>query len=108
MPIFVNDIGTAIRLRVYGKDLSLGLNPRIYYKSPTGTQDYWDATLEDSITGVDEQGDNILVTDIIQRVIQAGDFFESGNWQIQGYIELPTWTGFSTIRTIKIDKDLST
>ena len=102
MSIFINDIGTIIRLRITNKDLTNGVNPRIYYKSPSGIQGSWVATIEDTNL---PSGD--IVTDVLQYIFNSGDLSESGVWQIQGYIELPAWSGFTTIETIKVEKDLS-
>jgi len=91
--IFVNDVGTTIRIKVSNKDISSGSNYRIYYQAPSGETGFYPASLRD--------------TDTIEYVVQPNDFNEEGRWKIQGYVELPGWSGFTGIIDVFIQRNIT-
>ena len=38
----------------------------------------------------------------IKYVVQAGDIDMAGDWDMQAYVELPTWKGRGAISTLKV------
>lgn len=91
--IYMNDIGTTIKIKVQNRDISTGSNYKIYYKSPDGTTGSWNASLHN--------------TDTIEYAVGVDDFNVAGKWQIQGYVELPGWSGFTDMNELMVLKDLS-
>jgi hypothetical protein len=83
MSIKVNGVTTLIKLNA-GEDLSSATVKRIYYRKPSGTQSFWAASLD-------------ATNQILQYSTTATtDLDEDGEWVLDGYIESPTWNGYST------------
>jgi hypothetical protein len=83
--VFVGDVGTKIRLDA-GQDISSASLIQLKYKKPSGETGTWTGTLEG--------------TDYAYYITQAAsepDLDENGRWQIQLYVELPTWQGHGEI-----------
>ena len=38
----------------------------------------------------------------IKYVVQAGDLDVAGDWQLQAYVEFPTWKGRGEVATLKV------
>lgn len=90
--IFIDDVGTSIRIKVSNKDISSGANYRLYYHSPSGDTGFYPAALRD--------------TDTIEYIVQPADFNEEGHWKLQGYVELPGWSGYTGIIDVFIKKNI--
>jgi hypothetical protein len=92
--LFINDIGTTIRLRLRNNTISSSDTVRIYYRTPSNVFGYW-------VGAVD--GHNSIV-----YRIQSGDITEPGNWQIQGWISraYDEWSGYTSIVTLPVQNDL--
>ena len=76
--VFVGDIGTEIALDC-GAPLTGASLLRIVVKKPSGAIVNWTAVAD---------GPNGL-----RYVTQAGDLDQAGDWQLQAFVQLPTWTG---------------
>ena len=46
--------------------------------------------------------DVIRKSDGIKYVVQAGDLDVAGDWQLQAYVEFPTWKGRGEVATLKV------
>lgn len=92
--IYEEDVGTKITLDLV-EDISSSTVWRIYYKKPSGTTGYWTASREGG-------------TNHIYYVTTTGgdpvtpDLDEAGIWKLQGYIEMPGWTGRSETIEMKV------
>ena len=77
--VFLNDIGTLIRVDV-GSDVSLATVHWIKYIKPDGTTGHWDATVS---------------TQYLQYVSTDGDLDQVGEWTVAALITTPsgTWHG---------------
>ena len=89
--IYEGSLGVVIVLDT-GIDLASATSVRIRYKKPNGVRGSW-------------VGDVYESTKIKYTTI-SGDLNVSGNWRIQAYAVLPTWTGFGTICTFPVSKPL--
>lgn len=76
--IYVGDTGTDIILDS-GADISSATTLQIKYKKPSGDTGAWTATVQSTTKAV--------------YTTQAGDLDESGEWRIQIYVELSSWSG---------------
>jgi hypothetical protein len=92
--IIRNDTGTIIRLYPQaGESIAGAANVRIYFTKPSGDKGYWDATIN-------------VPENAIEYTAEAGDFDQIGKWYVQGYLELPAWTGRTTTEVIEIGEDI--
>ena len=85
--IFVGDVGTAISLDCE-VDISAASVRRIVVRKPNGRRVQWTAVADG--------------TTKIKYVTQAGDLDVAGDWDMQAYVELPTWKGRGAISTLKV------
>lgn len=76
--VYVGDIGTLVKVDC-GQDISDSTVFKILVKKPDKTEHEWDGVLGG--------------TDYIEYNSQAGDFDQAGTYQIQAYIDTPTWQG---------------
>jgi hypothetical protein len=77
---FQDDVGTIIEVNV-GEDVSLATTLELRIRKPNGAVENWTAA-KDSL--VDTQ---------INYTVVAGDFDQAGEYRLNSYIVLPTWTG---------------
>ena len=93
MKIYKNDIGTKIILDA-GCDISAATVLKMMYSKPGAkrVKGEWVASAEG--------------TDSVYYVTQANDLNVSGNWQIQLYIETPTWKGYGETVNFKVYDNL--
>lgn len=81
-------------LRIYlacGVNISSTLAERIYYRKPSGIEEYWEATVSDDLNG------------IMYYDIQESELDEAGEWRFWSYIKFNdgTWaTGESVTMMI--------
>lgn len=84
--VHVGDIGTVFRLTIYDDttlaNLSGATTKQILFSKPSGM--LLTKTAVFTTDGTDGK---------IQYVTVAGDLDEAGQWTIQGYLVLSTWTG---------------
>ena len=99
--IHVGDVGTVFRVTLYDCDVIVDLtgynSVQIKLQKPDETVDTHTATIY--------QNDPTL--GIIEYITQAGDLDQDGLWQIQGYVDIPTWTGHSDTEKFKVYTNLS-
>ena len=84
--VFLNDIGTLIRVDV-GSDITGATVHEIKYIKPDGTTDSWDATVS---------------TQYLQYTTVDGDLDQVGEWKIQALVTTAsgTWHGELTRFTV--------
>ena len=61
---------------------------QVIVKKPNGRRVTWNA-VQDAETS-------------IKYVVQAGDLDVAGDWQLQAYVEFPTWKGRGEVDTLKV------
>jgi len=93
MVIFVGDTGTKIILNV-GLDISAATLRQIKYLSPDSTVGAWTAAQE--------------TTTSISIVTTADTLDARGRWQLQVYIETPTWQRHGEICTLEVSAVVGT
>ena len=76
--VFKGDVGTKIRCDA-GMDISAASSLKIRYAKPDGTKGLWDATLEG--------------TRFAYYITQDGDLDQIGQWEVQIYATIGSWTG---------------
>ena len=76
--IHKGDIGTRIELDA-GSDISLATVLKIRYEKYGGVKGEWDAELSG--------------TQIAYYITEAGDLDVVGPWELQLYVEMPSWKG---------------
>ena len=89
--VFVGDVGTEIALDC-GTALSTASVRRIIAKKPNGTRVTWTAVADG--------------TNGIKYVTQANDLDVAGTWQLQAYVELPTWKGSGAVASMTVSQVL--
>lgn len=82
MTIYVNDIGTLIKVAV-GTDISTATVHKIKFKKPNGVKGEWAAEI-----GSDDVS--------LEYTTVEDDIDVEGTWIVQAYVELPAWSGHST------------
>ena len=85
--VFVGDVGTVISLEC-GTDISAATVRRIVVKKPNGYRVQWTASADG--------------TTAIKYATQDGDIDMAGDWDMQAYVELPTWKGKGGVTTLKV------
>lgn len=90
-PVFVGDTGTEIVLET-GVDLSSATLRRIVARKPNGVDVNWTATA-DSATA-------------IKYVTQDNDLDLAGVWQLQAYVETPSWKGSGAVVSMTVSQVL--
>lgn len=85
--IFVGDVGTEISLDC-GIDVANATVKKIIVKKPDGKRVQWVAQLDG--------------TNAIKYTTALGDIDVAGDWDMQAYIELPTWRGKGSVATMKV------
>jgi hypothetical protein len=84
------DIGTVIILDT-GVDLSGAVSSSIKYKKPNGTTGEWTATTS---------------TTEIRYTTLAGDIDQAGDWELQGYVDLGSWEGRSSVVSTTVGEQI--
>lgn len=90
--VFSGDIGLQLQITFSDQDLSTASGLAIKYKNPNGTTGSWSATL--------------VGTDTLQYTTSSGDLSVAGTWTLQGYAELPTWSGYSDKDFIHVKENI--
>ena len=85
--VFVGDEGTIISLDC-GTSVATATVCQIIVKKPNGRRVTWNAVQDAETT--------------IKYVVQAGDLDVAGDWQLQAYVEFPTWKGRGEVATLKV------
>lgn len=98
--VFVGDIGTSFRgtFKEDGTavDVSSATSKTIIFEKPDGTKVTQTATFfTDGTDG------------IIQYSSVSGDLDIGGDWRLQGFIAMPSWTGHSDIVNFKVYDNLT-
>lgn len=78
--IYKGDAGTVIEVSV-GEDVSLATTLELRIRKPDGTVENWTATKDP------------LIDTQINHTVSAGDLDQVGEYRLNSYIVLPTWTG---------------
>lgn len=86
----VGDIGTLISLDV-GEDISAATVAKLAIKKPSGATEVWTGSVNATA---------------IEYTVIAADLDEAGDWDVQGYVETPAWSGYSTIATMTVGERL--
>lgn len=90
--VYKNDIGTKIRLNA-GSVISAATLIQIKYKKPNGDIGTWTAVLEG--------------TDYGYYITTTNDLDQTGKWEVQLYVVLPSWQGHGEIATLQVYKRLT-
>lgn len=77
--VYKNEVGLAIILDC-GQDVSAATGIKIKVKKPNNTEVEWDA--------------NVYNTNYIRYITQTNDLDLAGNYDLQSYMTLGSWTGF--------------
>lgn len=85
--VFVGDVGTVISLDC-GAITTAATLRQVIVKKPNGRRVTWNA-VQDAETS-------------IKYVVQVGDLDVAGDWQLQAYVEFPTWKGRGEVATLKV------
>lgn len=98
--IHVSDIGTILRLTVYegssALDISSATTKQFKFKKPDGIT----STIDASFTTDGSDGN-------LQYTVTSGFLDQSGTWQVQVYLVLPTWQGHSDIKRFEVRLNIS-
>jgi hypothetical protein len=92
MSVYVGTFGT--RIEIVGQDsldLSGAVSAQINFVKPGGTSGSWTATVVDNV---------------VRYTTDADDLDEAGTWQIQAFVDLGTWRGYSTIESFTVEEPL--
>lgn len=89
---YINTIGTVIRVDV-GSDISTATVRKFLVRKPSNEYVEWTATVGDPVQGVYQ---------ILEYVVQAGDWDEPGTYALQAYVEMPEWQGPGTTVKFKL------
>lgn len=89
--IFVGDVGTRIVLDC-GLSVANAAVRKIIVRKPGGKKVEWVAQLEG--------------TDAVSYVTGSGDIDTPGIWELQAYVELPSWKGFGEIAKLTVNRAL--
>ena len=89
----VGDIGTKIRYDA-GESIADKTVLKLEYRKPDGTTGEWTAVVYDTNSAEYETA-------------AAGDLDVAGIWQLQIYIETPSWKGHSEIKKFEVAANLS-
>ena len=85
--LHVGDVGTEIVLDC-GTNVSNSTLRETIAKKPDESRVHWTASVADETS--------------IKYVVQAGDLDVAGDWQLQAYVEFPTWKGRGEVATLKV------
>ena len=85
--VYVGDKGTEIILEC-GSDISAATVRKIKAKKPDGTTVDWTAVASG--------------TTAVKYTTLTGDLSMAGNWQLQAYVETPTWRGLGETFTLNV------
>ena len=85
--VYKGDVGTRIKLDT-GQNLSAATTLRIVYEKPNGERGYWTASA--------------IETTKLYYDTQAGNLDVDGDWTIQAFVSLPTWTGYGESVTMTV------
>jgi hypothetical protein len=90
--IHVGDIGALIRIVIEtDTDISSADSAEIRYQKPSGEIGAWSA----SVTG-----------DVIEYNTLEGDIDEPGIWHMQGYIDMGSWKGSTSVVKFTMGRSL--
>lgn len=84
------DIGTVIILDT-GEDISTATLVKIRYKKPNGDTGEWTASVNSTE---------------VRYTTLAGDIDQTGDWEMQAYVELAAWQGYSAIVEVPVGEQL--
>jgi len=87
----VDDIGTVIDYDA-SESIEDGTVFKLKYKRPDGTSGEWIATL--------------VGTQKARHITEQGDLPVAGSYDIQLYLETPSWKGHGTIESFEVEKNL--
>ncbi|OGH07413.1 MAG: hypothetical protein A2W22_03015 [Candidatus Levybacteria bacterium RBG_16_35_11] len=93
--IYINDIGTALILNTLA-DISSATVINYKFKRPDGS------TFLRTGSFVTNGADYLL-----RYITQDGDMDIDGDWQMQSYLEMPTWRGHSQIVDFSVYRHLA-
>lgn len=82
------DIGAVIRITpATDEDINSAVSAQIRYRKPSKIVGFWEAT---------------IVNGALEYVTQENDIDEAGEWFFQGYVDLVSWAGSTTVVKSKI------
>lgn len=87
----VGDIGTLISLDV-GESIATATVAKLVVKKPSGATVVWVGSPNATA---------------IEYTVIASDLDEEGDWTVQGYVEMPSWSGYSTVATMTVGTRLA-
>jgi hypothetical protein len=93
MAVFIGDFGT--RIKIVGQDemdLSGAVSSQIKFVKPSGASGAWPGT---------------IVNNAVTYFTNNDDLDEAGTWQIQAFVDLGSWSGHSTVQTMKVKEPIS-
>jgi hypothetical protein len=91
---YIGDIGTEIEVTV-GSDISTATEFKLKVKKPSGKLAEWECELGSVGVG----GITTLV-----YIVKDGDWDESGYYDLQAYVVMPSWSGLGDTVKFKIEK----
>ena len=84
---FVGDVGTVLLVNVC-TDITAATLAALDISKPDGTTVRWVGS--------------VYNTTYISYVVQSGDFDQTGEYRVQSYVELPSWTGHGDLDRFKV------
>ena len=87
----VGDIGTSLVIDL-GEDVSGADSVSIVARKPDRTTEVWAAN---------------AVNETVVYIIADGDLDQHGDWQLQAYVDLTTWSGYSTTVILVVGERLA-
>lgn len=90
--MFVGDVGTSIELDT-GVDITSATTVQIDYLKPgASTSASWDA--------------EVFETTKVRYFTEAGDVDVDGDWDMQVYVEMPSWSGHGEVALVHVEPAL--
>lgn len=86
--IHVGDVGTKIRIEFdQNTNIIEAISSTIKCKKPSGTRETWTASVVDNG---------------LEYTTVDGDINESGEWELQGFVDLGTWSGSTGVIKLQV------
>ena len=103
--IHLNDVGTAFEITVVKKNLITGLMEVVDISSTTLRQIIFKkpslATVPHTAVFITDGTDGKML-----YISVADDLDQAGDWELQGYIEMPTWQGHTVTGKFEVEPNL--
>ena len=87
----VGDIGTSLVIDL-GEDVSGAASTKIVARKPDHTTAIWSS---------------FAVNETVVYIIEDGDLDQHGEWLLQAYVDLSSWSGYSTTAILVVGEQLA-